>query len=232
MDKKVKSLDITTLLSLVFYIAGIAFCVMGYIFMNKADVPFDLSNIDLADDSGSGIAKLLFIVGCVFAGLGIISGIVVGVFYLTTDWGDEELKKKTKLAGILNLLPICLSIPANIVTRSLVKEFVHDEQKPKKNKKTSKEVSSATQPQQTTSTPTATNISNTTTQTNTGFGSQASAGFGVQPTNYAAPGQTTHFVAPVNQSFQYNGKWMYFDGVTYYEADANNQWVVSSIIPQ
>ncbi len=208
MDKKVKSLDITTLLSLIFYIAAIAFCVMGYVFVNSSDGEFSLSNIDFNQESG--VAKLLFIVGCAFAGLAVISGTVVGIIYLITDWGNEELNKKTKLAGILNLIPVCLSIPANIVTRSLVKEFVHDEpKKSKKDKKASEEKTST----QAASNPAAQQQ-----------GTQAASGQ-QQP-------QPARFQAPINQSFQYNGKWMYFDGTTYYEADANNQWVVSSTIPQ
>ncbi len=212
MEKKVKSLDITTLLSLIFYIAGICFTVMGYVFITNDGNPFELSGINFSEPSG--VAKLLFIIGCVFIGLGIVSGVVVGILYLITDWGNEELNKKTKLAGILNLIPVTFSIPANIVTKSLVKEFVHDG--PKKSSKkyvdeqaqTKEKVTSQQNP--------------TTTQQST----QA------QPTNaYVAPSQTSSFVAPIGQSFMYNNKWMYFDGTTYYEADANNQWVVSSTIP-
>ncbi len=223
MDKKVKSLDITTLLSLVFYIAGIAFCIMGYVFMTKEGGEFGLSNIDLTSSDGRGVAQLLFIVGCAFLGLGVISGIVIGIMYIITDWGNDELKKKTKIAGILNLFPFCFSIPANVVTRSLVKQFVHDEPNPKKSKKEKKEKEEAKPAQQSTTT------QSTTTQTNTGSTlqqpQQQTQSFGVQQ-------PSAGFVAPINQSFQYNGKWMFFDGTTYYEADANNQWVVSSTIPR
>ncbi len=223
MDKKVKSLDITTLLSLIFYIAGICFMVMGYFFITNHGGSFALTPIDLDDNQGVGVARLLFIVGIVFAALGVITGVIIGVMYLTTDWGDEELKKKTKRAGILNIIPLTLSIPANLVTRSLVKEFVHDG--PKQSKKSKKENTTESSTTKTTTT--------TTSTTSTSFGQTTQAQPAQQQTQYQQPAfqQATAFQAPIGESFMYQGKWMYFDGTTYYEADANNQWVVSSTIP-
>ncbi len=223
MDKKVKALDITTLLSLMFYIAAAAFIVMGYLFLDKEGAGLDSMSFALgskdAKEGNIAIASLITVIGFAFVGLAVVTGVYVGIMYLITDWGNEELNKKAKLLGGLNICPLCLSIPANILTKTLVKEYVHDgpkESKPKKEKKSKDK--KAEEKTTTATTSTATQQQQVTPPQAQGFG-------------FGQPAQTG-FVAPLNEAFQYNGKWMFFDGQYYYEADANNQWVPSSTIPQ
>ncbi len=121
---------------------------------------------------------------------------------MITDWGDEGLNKQAKILGGLNIIPLFLSIPGNILTKKLIKEWVHDGDRPNKKAKKSKEEEKAdffkdvkpntgVQPA----------AQQTATPAQQGFGPQPQQSFGFGP----QPAQTG-FVAPVNQSFQYAGR--------------------------
>lgn len=224
MDKKVKSLDITILLSLMLYIACIAFIVMGIIFLNKEgagfELGFDLSSTNVKDQN-IAIASIIFVTGIAFGVIGILSGVAAGVVYMITDWGDEDLNKQAKILGGLNIIPLFLSIPGNILTKKLIKEWVHDGDRPNKKAKKSKEEekpdffkdvkpNTGVQPAaQQTARPAQQGFGQA--QQSYGYGQpQQSYGFGPQPQQSFGFGPQqpaqTRFVAPVNQSFQYAGR--------------------------
>lgn len=202
--KRIKIIDLTSWLSFLLFIGGIIFIALW--------VFFDFQQPDTTDSQLNLIKMAVLVLGGVFLGLALISAIVVSIFLLTTDWGNNEIKKKTKIFAILNIIPFLISIPSMLITKKLVNQFIKGKGQSVKSNKTT--VSYNSNPQSSNSTQTQSPINN----------NQVTNSNNVQIVRTS----TTSY--PVNEPFWYINKWMYYDGKTYYEANENNEWVISNTI--
>lgn len=222
--KKIKTIDLTSLLSLLLFIGGVVFFVLYCVFKYTE---FGGQSSDIS--TNKTLETLTWVVlglGCVFIFFGIVSAIVVGIFCIGTNWPNEDIKSKCKLLGILNLIPLFISIPGMLISKKLVNfmksdkfsDFNNLQENNSDNKINQQDMSSksnlSTQ---------ATQLNNDVNQNNQNQNST---------TTQTIISYTSSSSYPINEPFWYINKWMYYDGTTYYEANENNQWVVSSTIPR
>lgn len=222
--KKIKTIDLTSLLSFLLFIGGIVFFILFCVFKYTE---FGGRSIDVS--SNKTLETLTWVVlglGCVFIFFAIVSAIVVGIFCVSTKWPEENLRSKCKLLGILNFIPLLMSVPGMLISKKLVhfmksdkfSDFNKTQENNSNNKINQQEISSksnlSTQ---------ATQLNNDINQNNQNQNST---------TTQTIISYTSSSSYPMNEPFWYINKWMYYDGTTYYEANENNQWVVSNTIPR
>lgn len=123
MIKKIKTIDLTSLLGTVMFIAFAIFLILVFVFKQQWDKESNILNKDQET-----ILLVVFIMSMVFLGLAIVTTIVAGLLCITTDWQNDYLNDKKKLYGWLNLILVTICIPSNIFVRKLIKIIIRNEE--------------------------------------------------------------------------------------------------------